>query len=81
MEGRDLKNILFVSLLLILFCCAPAVSQNKIGKISKVCLDAGHGGADAGACGRYTKEKDIALAVILKLGKMISAQVPDVEVI
>jgi N-acetylmuramoyl-L-alanine amidase len=51
--------------------------------IKKVVLDAGHGGRDPGAV-RYkmTKdEKDIALDVVLKLGKMINDSLKDVEVV
>jgi len=31
----------------------------------KVCLDAGHGGLDAGAVGKISKEKDLTLAITL----------------
>jgi N-acetylmuramoyl-L-alanine amidase len=34
----------------------------------KVCLDAGHGGSAPGACGKFSKEKDITLALVLNLG-------------
>jgi N-acetylmuramoyl-L-alanine amidase len=36
-----------------------------------VCLDAGHGGRDPGACGAYSKEKDIALVAVKKLGDIL----------
>ncbi len=36
-----------------------------------ICLDAGHGGKDSGACGAYSKEKDIALNTVLKLGAVL----------
>ena len=44
-------------------------------------IDAGHGGKDPGAMGKYSKEKDIALAIALQTGKYISENLPDVEVI
>ncbi|MEP6793806.1 MAG: N-acetylmuramoyl-L-alanine amidase [Saprospiraceae bacterium] len=50
-------------------------------KITKVVLDAGHGGKDPGCHGNSTKEKEIALSIILNLGKKIEARYPDVEVI
>lgn len=50
-------------------------------KISKVVIDAGHGGHDPGTHGRKYKEKDIALGIALKVGKYIEENVPGVEVI
>src|SRR5690606_40014245 len=46
-----------------------------------IVLDAGHGGKDPGAKGRKANEKDIALAVALKLGKKIEAELPGVKVV
>lgn len=45
-----------------------------------VVLDAGHGGNDAGAIGVKGKEKNINLGVVLKLGKLIEKNMPDVTV-
>src|SRR5690349_4188365 len=50
-------------------------------KLKKIIIDAGHGGHDVGALGRYSREKDIALAVAIKLGKMLADEVPDVEIV
>jgi N-acetylmuramoyl-L-alanine amidase len=45
-------------------------------------LDAGHGGKDPGTVGKKkTNEKDITLAVVLKLGELISKKFPEIEVI
>lgn len=49
--------------------------------IETVVIDAGHGGKDSGALGRKAKEKDIALAISLKVGKLIEENVEDVKVI
>jgi len=57
-----------------------AFSQ-KGSKIRTVVIDAGHGGKDPGAVGKYSKEKDIVLAVALKTGKYIEQNLPDVKVI
>lgn len=47
--------------------------------LHKIIIDAGHGGADNGASGAYSKEKDITLAISLKLNKMLNEEMPDVE--
>ena len=44
-------------------------------------IDAGHGGRDPGAIGKVAKEKDIALAIALKLGQMIIMKYPEVNLI
>ena len=40
-------------------------------QVRTVVLDAGHGGKDPGTHGRFVKEKNINLALILQLGKKI----------
>ena len=55
-------------------------SQVKDG-ISRIVIDAGHGGEDPGAVGSKGKEKDVTLAVALEVGKLISENCPDVDVI
>lgn len=49
--------------------------------IKTVVIDAGHGGKDPGCHGSIHKEKDIALAVALKLGKYIENNLKDVKVV
>jgi N-acetylmuramoyl-L-alanine amidase len=46
-----------------------------------VIIDPGHGGKDTGTLGMIAKEKDIVLAVGLKLGALIKENDPDVKVI
>lgn len=46
-----------------------------------VVIDAGHGGKDVGALGRKIREKDVNLAVALKLGNMITENIKDVKVV
>lgn len=50
-------------------------------RIKTIVLDAGHGGRDAGCSGKHSKEKHIALNVVLKLGKAIENQFPSINVI
>jgi N-acetylmuramoyl-L-alanine amidase len=70
--------------MLLCFQSAFLLGFNKYyqkAKLKKIIIDAGHGGHDGGAEGRYSKEKDISLAVAMKLGKLIEEEVPDVEVV
>jgi len=50
-------------------------------RIKTIVLDAGHGGKDAGCSGKKSKEKHIALNVVLKLGQAIERQFPSINVI
>ena len=50
-------------------------------KIRVVCIDAGHGGKDPGCHGDSTNEKDVCLAIALKLGAYIEKYYPDVKVV
>jgi N-acetylmuramoyl-L-alanine amidase len=54
---------------------------NKTGSIKTIVIDAGHGGKDPGCNGDIHKEKDVALAVALKLGKFIEQNYKEVKVI
>ena len=56
-----------------------AISQEKT-LITKVVIDAGHGGKDPGALGKKTQEKNITLQIALKLGTLISQGCKDVHV-
>jgi N-acetylmuramoyl-L-alanine amidase len=50
--------------------------------IDTIVLDAGHGGHDPGALGNNgLQEKDITLAVTIKLGQLIQKNLPDTKVI
>lgn len=60
---------IFITLLFICFSFSSIYAGDK--KIVKIVLDAGHGGGKPGAIGHFSKEKDVALAITLRLGKMI----------
>ncbi|UGS22490.1 N-acetylmuramoyl-L-alanine amidase family protein [Flavobacterium channae] len=72
------KNTKYLSILLFLFVLTFGFSQNNAK--FKVVLDAGHGGKDPGAVKNGVKEKDVALAVVLKIGKILEKN-KDIEVI
>ncbi len=62
--------------------CFPAIAKASGGyKLTKVVIDAGHGGKDPGALGKKSREKDITLAIALKLGAYIKEKSEGVEVI
>lgn len=71
------KNALFV-LILTIATCYSAFSQS--GQKFKVALDAGHGDHDFGAVYHGHIEKNIALAVVLKVGKILEKN-PNIDVI
>jgi N-acetylmuramoyl-L-alanine amidase len=78
------KPILFIGVLVLAACWlssfAPA-SQKKIA-VNTIILDAGHGGSDPGARGWNGHwEKDICLAVTLKLGIELEKELPGVKLI
>jgi len=49
--------------------------------LKTIVIDAGHGGKDDGASGIYSKEKDITLAIALKLQKTLAAAMPDINIV
>jgi N-acetylmuramoyl-L-alanine amidase len=56
--------------------------ERKRWLIDTVVIDAGHGGQDPGAIGhKKVREKDITLAVALKLGDLIERNMPGVRVV
>ena len=73
------NNILVLIVMLLMGVAPLVMSQDKP---FLVVIDAGHGGHDAGAVGRPTtnREKDINLAVALKVGNLLQQNCPDVNV-
>ena len=75
-----------VSCLLFIFALAFgggfALAQNNEAGVHVIVIDAGHGGAAfPGAVYGGVKEKDINLAVALKLGALIEKEIPGVKVV
>ena len=75
--------LLFAAFDLLIF--GNAFSQ-KPKLIKTIIVDAGHGGADAGAVGQYenslrSKEKDVTLAISTKLVAQLQKDLPDVKTI
>lgn len=80
------KHKFSLKLLLVLaglFFACTAFYWHKEGnrKVKIIVIDPGHGGKDPGCNGASHKEKDVALAVALKLGKLLEENMKDVKVI
>ncbi|MCB2220045.1 MAG: N-acetylmuramoyl-L-alanine amidase [Bacteroidetes bacterium] len=75
------RLVLIFGILMLLLGLLNETYAQVPNHINKVIIDAGHGGKDPGALGRYSKEKDIVLAVALKTGKYIEENMKGVEVV
>lgn len=75
------KLLLFVSFIIVLTFSSFVVNdEGDLANKFVVVLDAGHGGKDPGNLGSGYKEKDIALKVVLAVGKELEKN-PDIKVI
>ncbi len=76
------RLLLFVLFMLVLTFSLTSFTHTIKNSSNKfvVVLDAGHGGDDPGNLGNGYKEKDIALKVVLAVGKLIEKH-PDIEVV
>ena len=71
-----------IILLFVALFARPAFAQNNEAGVRVIVIDAGHGGsAFPGAVYGGVKEKDINLAVALKLGALIEKELPTVKVV
>ena len=66
-----------LSVILALFLLLPLMAETNYTLV----LDAGHGGKDPGAVGKFSKEKDLNLALVLKMGELINERYPDVKIV
>lgn len=72
--------------ILIIFCLCLwgglyAQTNDRFSKFTKIVIDPGHGGIKPGARGKKNWEKNINLAVALKVGNMIKENLPDLKVV
>lgn len=74
------KLLLFVSFILVLTFSSFVSGDDGKSHQFVVVLDAGHGGNDPGNVGNGYKEKDIALKVVLEVGKQLEKN-PNIKVI
>jgi N-acetylmuramoyl-L-alanine amidase len=88
-RSKLIKNIALIRflnvLLAVLLFSGQFTSANSFNdspyRIKTIVVDAGHGGHDGATKGLFSREKDIALQVALRLGKAIEENIKDVKVI
>lgn len=79
-----MKHLLFCLLLAVatMFGAEPLLAQDNGAGVRVIVIDAGHGGsAFPGAVYGGVREKDINLAVALKLGALIEKELPSIKVV
>ncbi len=84
--AKTVQLSFFVSILCIIFISTTSFKTFTTGKrsgdeIKVVVIDAGHGGFDPGCHYGGVQEKNVTLAIALKLGKIIKKNCKDVKVI
>lgn len=79
--GKNGKYIAYIAIFILFAQNLSAQSDKASRRITTIVIDPGHGGRDPGAMGKTSKEKDIALAIGLKIGKLIGQRFPEVKII
>ena len=79
--NKRFSGIFLVSILSLFNLPNILATEDPDDKVDVVVLDAGHGGKDPGASGKNSREKDIVLAIVLKVGQYIEENIPGVTVI
>jgi N-acetylmuramoyl-L-alanine amidase len=59
----------------------PTITNPRQNTLHTIVIDAGHGGKDFGAKGAYSYEKNITLAIALKLQATLQQAMPDVKIV
>ena len=74
--------LFFLSIVFLPSLSYAGVFQDTVAyTVRTVVLDAGHGGDKPGTRGARSREKDVVLQVVLKLGKAIEKEIPGVKVL
>ena len=80
------RNSTFLLFILVSFSFNKQLFGQNTKKLKTIIVDAGHGGSDFGAVGQYenslrSNEKDVTLAISLKLIDELRRKLPDVKVV
>ena len=75
-----LLNVSAIILICTSFRVAPPITHSQ-NTLKTIVIDAGHGGKDFGAKGSYSYEKNVTLAIALKLQATLQEALPDVNIV
>jgi len=77
------KKMTCLLILSVIICSITAFTTRPPQKpvLRTIIIDPGHGGFDPGTEGLFSKEKDVALSISLKLGKAIEEAFPDIKLV
>ena len=78
------KSILsfVLALIVCVFCAFTIVPHLRVkNTLHTIIIDAGHGGPDHGAKGKYSDEASLNLQLALKLGKKLQEALPDCKIV
>lgn len=78
-----MKKTTCLLILSVIICSITAFTTRPPQRsvIRTIIIDPGHGGFDPGTEGLFSKEKDVALSISLKLGKAIEEAFPDIKLV
>ena len=76
-----LSFIVLIIIMISLIISPLYAKKNETKGLETVVIDAGHGGKDPGAMVGKIREKDIVLAIALRLGNLIREKIPGIKVI
>ena len=69
--NKRYSGVFLISILTLIYLPNILATEDPDDKVNVVVLDAGHGGKDPGALGKHSREKDIVVAIALKVGQYI----------
>jgi N-acetylmuramoyl-L-alanine amidase len=72
---------IFLSFLLLSFSAENQQQSRPPALLKTLVIDAGHGGIDPGARGKFSTEADVSLSVALKFGKALEKEFPDLKIV
>jgi N-acetylmuramoyl-L-alanine amidase len=81
MITKKLFTVFSLIFSVVMLSVPAGVTAQQKSILHTIIVDAGHGGSATGAKGIYSYEKDICLAVALKLGKKLEEEFPDLKIL
>lgn len=80
---KKIATLSILSLFVLLVFSSKKIPAQNASKsaLKTIIVDPGHGGSDVGARGDYSYEKDICLAIGLKVGKKLEQEFPDTKIL